>query len=411
MGNYRQKDKALRKSIVGILLILAVACSSVRAGGGEVTAPPAELKLKGIFKAHYTKYFDAKGLPILGGCSVPDAAFGEAARILDLMFAHRPKMRKILIESDMRLTLLAPDEVTTDLPECRGLTPRKFSALRSRGLAGHYTSFGSENLLNLPGDRQATENILIHEVGHRVQGAMDRLVPGFDKRVKAAYKQAVAKGLWKDTYAGSVWWEYWAEGAQIWFNANRSFDAIHNEVGTREELKAYDPDRGVCLRRMEPPCGGLKGRRGHSCGLRCGRHADSKVRIRRPAAADRQAAVQRRGRLGPHGLLPHPDSTRYPDMADHALHPKRQDTASTGRRGILPRFGVAGGGDRRPRGLARTPRVEAPVTSTRQPSRRRSCLRQDGPRAVSQVPDSTRQVAWHHGRTFRISRAWPAEYV
>src|SRR5262249_24733620 len=62
-----------------------------------------------------------------------------------------------------------------------------------------------------------------------------------DTRLRAAYRDGLAKGLWKGTYAGSNVSEYWAEGVQSWFDTNRHDDSSHNHVDTRRELKEYDP--------------------------------------------------------------------------------------------------------------------------------------------------------------------------
>ncbi|HVL11539.1 MAG TPA: hypothetical protein VM529_03185, partial [Gemmata sp.] len=56
------------------------------------------------------------------------------------------------------------------------------------------------------------------------------------------YKGALAKGLWKNTYAASNQAEYWAEIAQCYFDTNRVNNWNHGPIGTREQLKQYDPD-------------------------------------------------------------------------------------------------------------------------------------------------------------------------
>ena len=66
----------------------------------------------------------------------------------------------------------------------------------------------------------------------------------FDTELRKAFENAKAKGLWKNTYAGSNENEYFAEAVQDWFNLNAESipgDGIHNEINTREELKNYDP--------------------------------------------------------------------------------------------------------------------------------------------------------------------------
>src|SRR5690606_23574616 len=53
---------------------------------------------------------------------------------------------------------------------------------------------------------------------------------------------AMEKGLYKDAYAAGNPGEYWAEICQSYFDCNRVDNWNHNSIGTREELKIYDPD-------------------------------------------------------------------------------------------------------------------------------------------------------------------------
>ena len=56
---------------------------------------------------------------------------------------------------------------------------------------------------------------------------------------------AMAAGKYKNTYAATNIWEYWAEGVQNWFNVNAEVEKVdgkHNWVNTREDMKKYDPD-------------------------------------------------------------------------------------------------------------------------------------------------------------------------
>lgn len=103
-------------------------------------------------------------------------------------------------------------------------------------------SCGEENLLGFPGDPYSTENLLIHEFAHAIhEMGMESLDNRFDPHLHSAYEAALAKGLWKGTYAAVNHSEYWAEAVQCWFDNNRANDALHNHVDTRAELKGYDP--------------------------------------------------------------------------------------------------------------------------------------------------------------------------
>ena len=208
-----------------------------------VTAPPASLGLDPF----YTKYVSAHGLPVVGSAKVSDYALREAAYLVDQMLDHRPEIREAMIKSKIRVAVMAYSERTTDIPEHREMTPKTYWDFRARGLGASprtpVVSCAEENLLNYPGDPYSTENILIHEFGHGIDGVGLRAVdPTFRTRLREAYRHAFDKGLWKGTYAASNPGEYWAEGVQSWFDTNRQNDSQHNHVDTRDELKTYDPD-------------------------------------------------------------------------------------------------------------------------------------------------------------------------
>lgn len=162
------------------------------------------------------------------------------------MLSPRDDIRRALVRSKARLVVMAPAEMTTDVPEHADLRPKDYWDRRARGLGATdqrpAVSCGEENLLCLPGDPYAAENILIHEFAHAMhQMGLDKIDGEFDRRLRRAYDQAMEDGLWKGKYAATNHHEYWAEGVQSWFDTNRPPDHDHNHVNTREELKEYDP--------------------------------------------------------------------------------------------------------------------------------------------------------------------------
>ena len=212
-------------------------------GPSPVTAPPASLGLDPF----YTKYVSAHGLPVVGSAKVSDAALREAAFLVDQMLSHRPEIREAMKKSKMRVAVMAYSERTTDLPEHRNLKPKAYWDWRARGLGASretpVVSCGEENMLGYRGDPYSTENILIHEFGHGIDGVGLRAVdPTFRTRLRKSFADAMKKGLWRGTYAASNPAEYWAEAVQSWFDTNRQNDSQHNHVDTREELKQYDPE-------------------------------------------------------------------------------------------------------------------------------------------------------------------------
>lgn len=208
--------------------------------------PPAELVGRLALSPFYKKHASAGGLPVLSSEKVSDGALREAVLIVEAMLAGRGDVREALVRNKVRVVVMAPTEQTTDVPEHGDLTPKEYWDRRARGLGATphrpAVSCGEENLLNLPGDRYPTENILVHEFGHTIhEMGVNAVDPEFDARLRAAYEAAMAAGLWKDTYAATNHKEYWAEGVQSYFDTNRPPDAQHNHVDTREKLAGYDP--------------------------------------------------------------------------------------------------------------------------------------------------------------------------
>ncbi len=208
--------------------------------------PPSRLDLSDFYKKHV----DYDGLPIVSSEKVPDKALLEARKIVAMMVAKNPRMIDKLVKNKVRVAIMASTEMTTDIPEHSDLTPKDYWDKRARGVGATHarpaTSGAEENLLNQPGDRYQGENIFLHEFAHTLHlMAIVDLDAGFDAKLKKAYANALATGLWKGTYAASDYKEYWAEGVQSWFDANMEAkipNGIHNEINTHKELQKYDPE-------------------------------------------------------------------------------------------------------------------------------------------------------------------------
>ena len=142
-------------------------------------------------------------------------------------------------------------EVTIEVPEHRNLARDRSLNwnLRARGLGGTVqepiTSCAEENVMAYPWDKYHAEDILIHEFSHSIHlVGIVQVDPTINQQLKDLLAKARAEGKWENTYAGTVFEEYWAEGVQNWFNVNAETpypDTKHNPVNTREELKRYDP--------------------------------------------------------------------------------------------------------------------------------------------------------------------------
>jgi hypothetical protein len=227
--------------------------------------PVQAFRIGGI-PAFYTQQASAEGFPIVASERVNPYALKEAAYIVNMLLARRPDVRTAMIKSGARLSIMAHNEFTTDLPEWawladepvpkfEGISARDFRDARARGMGGSetdpYCSCAEENLLAFAGDPYSTENILIHELAHNIHlRGMSNVDPTFDARVRAAWKTAMSEGLWKGKYASVNHHEYFAEGVQSWFDDNRENDHDHNHVNTRAELLEYDPRLAALCREV-----------------------------------------------------------------------------------------------------------------------------------------------------------------
>jgi len=222
----------------------------------------------------YKKTLSCAGVVIVGSDRVSDWAFLEAAYTLDHQLHDSPAwVHEALTTNKVKLAILAVVEYTMDLPENsrrpRTVAEAAFQDRRSRGLGGMPNcSCAEENLLNLRGDPyggngspDAGENITIHEFSHTVASAIGR-VQGRDgefwTKLRKALADAKAPGGRlaefnknrpnNPVYASTDEQEYWAEGAQAWFdhaNPNNS-----GGLRNRDDVKQKDPELAALLKEI-----------------------------------------------------------------------------------------------------------------------------------------------------------------
>jgi len=200
-----------------------------------VTAPPEDEVARLQLDSFYRRHVSAGGLPIVSSGEVSPYALREARYLIDRMLDGRDDIRRQLVKNKVRFSITATTEMTTAIPEHATLTPGKYWDRRARGLGATKhrpsVSCGGENLLRYRGDPYFEESILLHEVAHAIHHmALVDLDETFDARLKETYEAAIKAGLWKGKYAATNRAEYWAEGAQSWFDDNREDDHDHNHV-------------------------------------------------------------------------------------------------------------------------------------------------------------------------------------
>jgi hypothetical protein len=216
----------------------------------HVETIPEPLRREFGINPFYTRTLTIDGIPIIGSDKVSDYAFLECAFTLDHMLMESPqKVKDALIAAKVRVGIIAVVEYTMDIPENQSrrrmaLLQAAFQDRRSRGLGGlPLATCAEENLLNLRGDPYTAENITIHEFSHTVASAMRRSDPAWYRQLRDTYDQAMKEGLFASSYSATNEQEYWAEGAQAWFDcaAQRKDATVHSGIWNRDQLKAYDP--------------------------------------------------------------------------------------------------------------------------------------------------------------------------
>jgi hypothetical protein len=191
----------------------------------------------------YKKHIAIDGLSVAASGDVDDVALQRTYEIVTRMLAGRPDILKVMSDRGTRLIIIGKDQVYTDMPEYRNHPNPAYQNERVRGTGGlGVTSFGEENLLNLLLDRYDDESIGVHEFLHTIDAALRQIDDTWRQRLQKTYRNAMDKGLWKYAYAASNQGEYWAEIAQAYFDCNRVNNWNHNHIGTREQLKEYDPE-------------------------------------------------------------------------------------------------------------------------------------------------------------------------
>jgi len=249
-----------------------LATRSGAANPTPIRVGPIDDELRGSYRIDpfYKKTLTSAGVVIVGSDKVSDWAFLEAAYTLDHQLHDSPNwVRDALTTNKVRLAILAVVEYTMDLPENnrrpRTVAEAAFQDRRSRGLGGMpYCSCAEENLLNLRGDPyggngtpDSGENITIHEFSHTVASAIGKAQGRngeFWTKLRKAFADAKApggrlavfnQGRANPVYASTDEQEYWAEGAQAWFD-----HAVPNNSGglrVRNDVRQKDPELAALL--------------------------------------------------------------------------------------------------------------------------------------------------------------------
>jgi hypothetical protein len=238
-----------KRAVILALMIGIPLSAEGKSTAPKVISPPESFFVKfrdrdrEAARKFYKKYLDVNGLSVAASAVVSDEALERTYYIVSHMLAGRPDILEAMVKNGTRLIIIGKDQVYTDMPEYRNHPNPAYQNERVRGTGGlDVTSFGEENLLNLPLDRYDDESIAVHEFCHTIDAALRRIDPSWRERLQETYRHALGRGLWKNAYTSSNPAEYWAEICQSYFDCNRINNWNHAAIGTREQLKQYDPE-------------------------------------------------------------------------------------------------------------------------------------------------------------------------
>lgn len=207
---------------------------------------------------------ETPGIPIVASRFVADSALVQCRHIIETMTGKLPASAlRWMHDNHFRVGIIGAYEHVTDLPENRVMPiwwPEIDWNERGRGYGATpylpLMTCGEENIIYTPESpffyRYRYESIMVHEFAHNIDQGLresDAYTPSgneFETALFAAFANARATGLWKNTYSMENPAEYWAEGIQAWFNTCRMNVPAKEGGGMfgmhrRQQLKAYDP--------------------------------------------------------------------------------------------------------------------------------------------------------------------------
>jgi hypothetical protein len=218
-------------------------------GYGISTAIPPALSF--LDTSFYKKcYKTPLGVYIISSNRVGNHSLALCGQLIDTVMAgvkaKYPAVYTSMLNYNCRVVIQSYMEQTTDVPEWTNLTSSNYA----RGMGGingsPFSGCGEENVHHESFCAYRNENIIVHEFGHSLQGhGLYNGARAVYDEIRNAYNEAVSKGLWVNTYPGSNFNEYFANGVQTWYNvaaqsSSGQPDGTHNYVNLRSELQTYD---------------------------------------------------------------------------------------------------------------------------------------------------------------------------
>lgn len=172
-----------------------------------ITAPPASLGFPPI----YTKYLSANGAHIAAPANVSDRALLQARDILFGMTSTRPDLFSAMTRTGLRIIIF--NHRTTPLHKLPEFKDWPLAVEKAGGFAKDASGY----TVAAPEYRLQCTPILVHEIAHAIDDAIQAHAPWFTEKRDSAYQNAMAAGLWRGEYAATDKHEYWAVAVERHF--------------------------------------------------------------------------------------------------------------------------------------------------------------------------------------------------
>ncbi len=125
-------SRRLTLSVCALVLIGFACARADEPEKAQVTEVPAELRDALKLGPFYQKYASAGGIPVLSSDKVSDAGVQEAVSLITQMLADRPDVLKAMVKNGVRFVVMAPTEMTSDVPDLFALIDEVFKDSKFR---------------------------------------------------------------------------------------------------------------------------------------------------------------------------------------------------------------------------------------------------------------------------------------
>jgi hypothetical protein len=194
----------------------------------------------------YSKRMWYSHVPILAHASVSDEALQAAHERLSRMLSGAPRLRSNLEREKFELHIIGLRQFASDLPEHRAQRGTKTATgelfdwhMIGGHIVGRYGSCSEATLLPVVGHRLFGDDTCLHELAHAIYGL--GIGREMQRRIGEQYEHSRAR--WKDTYAASNEFEFFAETTKLYFkNASDLSLYLARPTSDRAWLHATDPE-------------------------------------------------------------------------------------------------------------------------------------------------------------------------